>query len=238
MKQRLKSVGRTVCLVLASAVVTTAIITACGGSSGGGGIIERARSLIFNSNPLGFHATSGFGPGRQADSSSAFTVNAQSPTPGGGNFPGFCSSTPAVSGRAAVVPFGLGSWSSGDCAGSIVSDSNVGVAIPANGQIGQLTVDAIGQGTGADDGKIGLASIGSGQIELKVIHADGTQATTPITCTFGISNPGAKVHCEDKNAAHNSDVTAGDQIVARYWFNPGDSYNSLRVNVQYATPTF
>ena len=238
MKQRLKSLGRTICLVLASAIVTTAIITACGGSSGGGGIVERARAFIFNANPLGLHTTSGFGPGRRADGSSTFTVNAQSPTPGGGNFPGFCSSIAPSSGRGATVVFGLGLWSSGDCAGSGVPDSAVGVAIPASGQVGQLTVDAIGQGTGADDGKVGIDSTGSGQIQLKVVHADGTETTTPISCTLGVSSPGAKVHCEDKNAAHNTSVSAGDQIVARYWYNAGDSYNSIRVNVEYATPTF
>ena len=224
---------------MASAVVTTAIITACGsGSTGGGGIIDKARAFIFNSNPLGLHDTSGFGPGRRADSSSTFTVHAQSSTPGGGNFPGFCSSVAPASARAATVLFGLGLWSSGDCASSPTSDSAVGVAIPATGQVGQLTVDAVGQGTGADDGKVGVDSTGSGQIELKVVHADGTEATTSISCTLGVSSPGARVHCEDKNAAHNTNVSAGDQVVARYWYNAGDSYSSIRVNVQYATPTF
>ena len=61
-------------IVMAAAVIT---ITACGGNrpggTGGGGTALRA--FVFNSNPLGFHVTRGFGPSRA--SIAPFTVNAQ-----------------------------------------------------------------------------------------------------------------------------------------------------------------
>lgn len=226
--KRLKEIGRMTLTAIAAAVITIATITACGGN--GGGMVPTPtalRALIFNSNPLGFHATSGFGPGRAA-AFSPFAVNAATTTPGGGNFPGFCNSTNPSSGRAATVMFGLGQWTSGDCANVGIPDATVGVAIPAAGQVGQLTVDAVGNGTGTD----------SGQLEVKLIHADGSETITPITCTLGQSAAGAKVHCEDLNAAHNSNVAAGDQIAVRMFYDSGDQYNAIRVNVQYATPTF
>jgi hypothetical protein len=237
--RQLKSIGRVVLTVLASSLLTITVITACGGGSSGtgGGVLSQARAFIFNSNPIGFHATR-FGNSTHASAASPFVVNAQATTPGGGNFSGFCNGTPANGGRAAIVPFGLGDFISGDCSGNFVNDTTVGVVIPASGQVGQLTVDAVGQGSGADDGKVGISSNASGQAEVKIIHADGTLTFLPLSCTLGVSNPGAKVHCEDKNAAHNSNVITGDQLAVRFWFNSGDSYTAVRINVQYATPNF
>jgi hypothetical protein len=226
--KRLTTIGRTALTALASALLTMLIITACGGGpSGGPGGGNAARAFIFNSNPVGFHATSGFGPGR-ASISSPFVVNAATTTPGGGNFPGFCNAVALSTGRAATVLFGLGRWSSGVCDDGNTPDTSIGVAIEADGQVGQLTVDAVGQGNGAD----------SGQMEVKIIHADGSQTIIPVTCTLGQSSAGAKVHCEDLNAAHNANVVKGDQLAARIFYNAGDQYNAIRVNVQYATPTF
>jgi hypothetical protein len=72
-------------IVMTAAVIT---ITACGGSKSSVGTGAALRALVFNANPLGFHVTRGFGPSRA--SLAPFTVNAQTTTPGGGNFPGFC----------------------------------------------------------------------------------------------------------------------------------------------------
>jgi hypothetical protein len=33
-------------------------------------------------------------------------------------------------------------------------------------------------------------------------------------------------------------VIAGDQISARIFYNAGDVYRAIRVNIEYATPTF
>lgn len=230
MKQRLKSVGRTACLVLASAIVTTAIITACGGGSsgGGGGSNPLSRIFTFNgSNPVGLHSNKNSVASRIAESSFQAVVEAQSPSPGGGNFSGFCGTLNPVSGHAAAVIFGIGRWSTAECSDGSTPDSDVGVTIPQNGQIGNLTVDAVGTGTGT----------ASGQMEVKIIHADGTQTITQLTCSLGISN-NAKVHCEDLSAAHQTNVSAGDQVSARIFWDPGDTYRALRVNFVYATPTF
>jgi hypothetical protein len=227
----MKPFGRIVLLslfVLAAVVIT---ITACGGgASNGGGIGAAARAFVFNANPVGLHVTRGFAT--RASAAGAFVVNAQTTTPGGGNFSGFCNGTfgsGTPNARAHTVIFGLGRWSSGSCEDGVVQDTNVGVSIPQNGQIGNLTVDAIGTGTAAD----------SGQLQLIVIHSDGTRTTIPLGCTFGISSPG-RVHCEDKNAADHFGVVAGDQIAAFFFWTPfnGDTYNAIRVNIEYATPTF
>src|SRR6185437_8718475 len=204
-------------ILLAASVIT---ITACGGNKAPGTITSGLSSFIFNSNPVGFHVTKGFGAARSA-LSSPFAVNAQSPTPGGGNFSGFCNSINSPAGRGATVIYGLGLWTSGDCtSGGILADSDVGVSIPQSGQIGNVSVDAVGTGTGADDGIVGLSSTGSGQIEIDVLHADGTRTASAISCTLGISN-NAKVHCDDKTqSTHHTDVVAGDQVIARFWFNP------------------
>lgn len=75
-------------------------------------------------------------------------------------------------------------------------------------------------------------------MEVKIIHSDSTETILPITCTLGISNSGQRVHCEDKNSTHNTNVVAGDQVSARIIFNGGDSFTAIRVNIQYAVPTF
>lgn len=243
MKQ-LKSVGRLLLIMLASSFTTIAVITACGGGSPAGNtVMNAAHALIFNSNPVGLHVTSGFGPTRTASTSSPFVVNAQATTPGGGNFSGFCNATvrSGTAGfRVRIVIFGLGRWTSGSCEDGQVQFSNVGVNIPAAGQIGNLTVDAIGTGVAAD----------SGQLQLTVLHSDGSQTIAPLTCSLGVSS-NTKVHCEDKNTADHTNVAAGDQLVATFFYTPcaqncaanngtgdGDSYTAIRVNVQYATPTF
>jgi hypothetical protein len=216
-------------VVLMSAIIG---ITACGGHSapgGSGGVGATLQSLIFNANPAGLHFTHGFGAGR-ASISSPFAVNAQSPAPGGGNFAGFCEGVPLAGARGATVIYGIGRWSTGSCDDAATPDSDVGVSIPANGQIGNLTVDAIAVsgGTGSD----------SGSMEVKIIHADGTQTITPITCALGPSTPGQKLHCQDKNATDDAAVVAGDQVSARFFFNSGEQYRAIRVNIEYATPTF
>ena len=236
----MKAVGRFASFVLVSLTSIVITITACGGgaSQGGGGTPAGVRALIFNANPLGFHVTRGFGPSRASLQPAAFTVDAQTTTPGGGNFSGFCDQiNPVPAGvRAQTGIFGLGIWSSGAC--TPPSGPEVGVTIPQAGQIGNVSVDAVGTGTQPDDGKVGLNSIGSGQIQVVVLHADGTQTITPVSCTLGVSNE-AKVHCDDKNSpAHHTDVVAGDQVSAHFWFNGGDSYSAIRVNIEYATPTF
>lgn len=232
----MKAVGRFASFVLVSLTSIVITITACGGGGasqpgGGGGIGAATRALIFNANPLGFHITRGFSAARARLEQPAFTVDAQTTTPGGGNFSGFCNATfgnatPNI--RIHAVLFGLGRWTSGSCEDGAVQSSDVGVNIPQNGQIGNLTADATGTGTQAD----------SGQLEVDVIHQDGTRTTTPLTCAFGVSS-GGKVHCEDKNVADEVAVVAGDQIVGSFsWSSNGDAYNAIRVNIEYATPTF
>ena len=212
-------------LTLVMLATTIALITACGGS--GSNPSSMAHNFFsFDWKPA--HLLGRTSGRNQASNSSAFVVNAQSSTPGGGNLSGFCARTALSSGRGATVIFGLGRWSSGSCDDAATPDTSVGVAIPQAGQIGQLTVDAVGQGTAAD----------SGVMELKLIHNDGSETILPITCTLGISNPGSKVHCEDKSAGHNTNVAAGDQFAARIFYNAGDLYTAIRVNVQYAVPTF
>lgn len=222
-------------ILLAASIIT---ITACGGNKAPGTNPTGAqRAFVFNSNPVGLRVTKGFGAASAA-LSSPFVVNAQSTTPGGGNFSGFCNAVNPPAGRAALVIYGLGLWTSGDCAVAGLPDSDVGVTIPQNGQIGNVSIDAVGTGTGADDGTVGISSTGSGQIQIDVIHADGTRTKTAISCTLGISS-NAKVHCDDSSQpAHHTSVVAGDQVVARFWFNPGDSYRAIRVNLEYATPAF
>ncbi len=225
MKQTLKILA----LTALTLVFAIGIITACGG----GGRAPGSTSSSMAHNLFSFdwkpaHLLGRSSGRNQASNSSAFIVNAQSTTTGGGNLSGFCAQTAPSSGRAATVIFGLGRWSSGSCDDAATPDTSVGVAIPQTGQIGQLTVDAVGQGTAAN----------SGVMELKIIHSDSSETIIPITCTLGVSNPGAKVHCEDKSADHNTNVTAGDQFAARIFYNAGDLYTAIRVNVQYAVPTF
>jgi hypothetical protein len=220
---------RVAALCLLSAITTVLIITACGGSrsSGTGSSGNPLAALfIFNANPVGRHANHGNVSAR-ASIANPFIVNAQTTTPGGGNFPGFCNTLDLVSARAASVLFGIGRWSDGNCADHSTPDSDVGVSIPTAGQIGNLTVDAIGTGTASD----------SGQMEVKVIHTDGSQTITAITCTLGLSS-NTKVHCEDKSSAHFTTVAAGDQVSARIFWDAGDTYRAVRVNIDYATPTF
>jgi hypothetical protein len=120
--------------------------------------------------------------------------------------------------RARTVIYGIGRWTSGNCQDGQTQFSDVGVNVPQTGQIGNLTVDAHGTGTAPDDGTIGLNSTASGQLEVEILHADGTRNVTPLTCSLGVSSVDAKVHCEDKT--HHVDVVAGDQVVAQFWFNP------------------
>jgi hypothetical protein len=221
----MKRVAKVLALSLLSSAFTILIISACGGKSTPNPMSQAAR-FAFTWKPVHLLGrTSGIAI---ASTESPFVVNAQSTTPGGGNFSGFCNAVAPSSGRAATVLFGLGRWSSGSCDDAATPDSGVGVNIPQNGQVGQLTVDAVGLGTGSD----------SGAMELKLVHADGTETILPLTCTLGVSSAGSKVHCEDKTTAHNSNAVAGDQFVARIFYDAGDSYNAIRVNVQYATPTF
>lgn len=222
------TVRRIALLSLFALAVSIITITACGGGSSS--IIGSARAFVFNSNPVGFHLTHGFAT--RASNAGPFVVNAQTTTAGGGNFSGFCnatfgSGTPGA--RAHTVIFGLGRWNSGACEDGSVQDTDVGVSIPQNGQIGNLTMDAIGTGTAAD----------SGQLQVTIIHSDGTRTITPLSCTFGISAPGSKLHCEDKNSADFVTVAAGDQVAAFFFWTPanGDAYNAIRVNIAYATPT-
>ncbi|HKW74858.1 MAG TPA: hypothetical protein VJN64_04975 [Terriglobales bacterium] len=233
-------IGRITIISLLLLAAITTVITACGSRTLGTspGPIAAARAFIFNSNPVGLHTTRGFSQ-RAAASPAAFTVNAQTTTPGGGNFSGFCNSLGPAAGRIALIPFGLGNFSDGNCNGS-AGIGDVGVAIPQNGQIGNVSLDAVGLGTGAEDGQVGLNSTASGQIQVAVLHADGTQTFAPITCSLGVSTDvNSKVHCDDKgNAAHITNVVAGDQVVVRIWSQPGDQYRALRVNLEYATPTF
>ncbi|HEY6349618.1 MAG TPA: hypothetical protein VI636_09435 [Candidatus Angelobacter sp.] len=213
---------------LLSAVLAVAIITACGGGNNGGGNNNPlSRMFTFNPNPIGPRINKNAVSSRIAGGSLQSVVEAQAPTPGGGNFPGFCSTLDLVSGRAAAVIFGIGRWSTAACSDGSTPDSDVGVTIPTSGQVGNLTVDAVGSGTGSD----------SGQMEVKIIHADGTQAITSITCSLGVSN-NAKVHCEDLDPTHHTNVLSGDQVSARIFWNPGDTYRAVRVNIVYATPTF
>jgi|GEM_PF-5677339 hypothetical protein len=227
----MKRVARLTLLSLTVLIAAIITITACGGNKtpGAPGVSAAVRSFIFNANPTGFHITHGFGASR-ASIASPFVVNAQSPSPGGGNFAGFCEAVPLASARGATVIYGIGRWSTGSCDDAATPDSDVGVSIPQNGQIGNLTVDAIAVsgGTGND----------SGSMEVKVIHTDGTQTVTQITCALGPSTAGQKLHCEDKNATDHADVVAGDQVSARFFFNAGEQYRAIRVNVEYATPTF
>jgi FlaG/FlaF family flagellin (archaellin) len=222
-------------IVMTAAVIT---ITACGGNKSSGGTGAALRALVFNSNPLGFHVTRGFGPSRA--SIAPFTVNAQNTTPGGGNFPGFCDSVLLTNGRARTTIYGIGRWTSGNCQDGQVQFSDVGVNIPQAGQIGNLTLDAISVSgsSGADDGLIGINGTASGQMEITIIHADGSLIPTSLTCSLGVTTPNQKVHCEDKTSAHHIAVAAGDQITAQFWYNGNEQYRAIRVNIEFATPTF
>ncbi len=206
-------------------IVAIGLITACGGNATRSPIAQ-AQNFFFSWKPV--HLLGRTSGSQIASVSGPFVANAQTTGSGGGNLSGFCADVAASGARAATVIFGLGRWSSGVCSDAQTPDTQVGVTIPQNGQLGNLTVDAIGHGTGAD----------SGQMELKVIHQDGTQTILPITCTMGISNAGTKTHCEDKASAHFSTVAAGDQFAARIFYNGGDSYTAIRVNIQYAVPNF
>lgn len=220
----MKRVVKLLALSLLSSVFTILIISACGGS-GAPNPVRQAAQFLFTWKPV--HLLGRVTGNQIASVQGPFVVNAQSTPPGGGNFSGFCNAVAPSSAKAATVLFGLGRWSSGSCDDAATPDSSVGVTVPQNGQVGQLTVDAVGTGTAAD----------SGTIEAKLVHADGTETILPLTCSLGISS-NSKVHCEDKTAAHNSNAVAGDQFVARIFYETGDSYNAIRVNVQYATPTF
>jgi len=227
----MKTLGRILALSMLSSALTILAITACGGSmgaggNGGGGTPQSARAFVFNWRPVHLLGTR-FGVQRAA-ADSPFVVNAQAPAAGGGNLQGICDAVNPSSGRAATVLFNLGRWSSGSCQDAATPDSDVGVTIPQTGQIGNLTVDATGLG----------AASNSGQMEVKVIHSDGSQTILPLTCSLGVSAAGSKVHCEDKSAADHANVSAGDQVSARIFYNAGDSYRAIRVNIEYATPTF
>jgi len=225
----MKRIASIVGTAFLSAILVVTIMTACGGGnsgSGGGGSNPLSSVFTFNSNPVGFHGNKNPVADRIAGRLQS-VVEAQAPTPGGGNFPGFCSNLALVSGRAAAVIFGIGRWSTADCSDGSTPDSDVGVSVPQAGQVGNLTVDAVGTGTGTD----------SGQMEVKVIHADGSQTVTTITCSLGISSD-AKVHCQDLDPTHHANVVAGDQVSARIFWDPGDTYRAVRVNLVYATPTF
>jgi hypothetical protein len=167
-------------------------------------------------------------------------VNAQNTTPGGGNFPGFCDGVLLTNGRARTTIYGIGRWTSGNCQDGQVQSSDVGLNIPQAGQIGNLTLDAISVtgSSGADDGLIGINGTTSGQMEVTVIHADGSLTQSSLTCSLGITTPAQKVHCEDKTAAHHVAVSAGDQVTAQFWYNANEQYRAIRVNIEYATPTF
>jgi hypothetical protein len=215
-------------LICLAAIVLT--ITACGGSSNPSTTPGAAlKSLVLNGSPVGFHLTHRTTT-TTASISSMFVANAQTVTPIAGNFPGFCNLlAPTVADHRASVIFGIGRWTDGKCDDAATSDSDVGVSFQQAGQIGNLTVDAVGIGSAAD----------SGQMEVKLIHSDGTQTIVPLTCTLGIStDPNGKVHCEDKASAHFVNVAATDQLSARIFYNAADAYRAIRVNVGYASPTF
>jgi hypothetical protein len=225
----MKKVGKLFLMTIVVLAVSVIAITACGGNKtpGGVGTVNALRAFIHNSNPVGLHITKGFGAAR-ASIASPFVVNAQATASGGGNFAGFCNEVAPSSARAATVIYGIGRWSTGSCEDASTPDSDVGVSVLQAGQIGNLTVDAIGTGTGAD----------SGAFEIKVIHADGSQTITAITCNLGVSAAEQRVHCEDKSAAHFTNVAATDQVSARFFYNAGDDYRAIRVNIEYAAPTF
>jgi hypothetical protein len=216
-------------LICLAAIILT--ITACGGNSSSPSTTPGAalKSLVLNGSPVGFQLTHK-AASTTASISSMFVANAQTVTPIAGNFPGFCNAlAPTVADHRAAVLFGIGRWTSGSCDDAAAPDSDVGVSFQQAGQIGNLTVDAVGIGSAAD----------SGQMEVKLIHADGTQTIVPMTCTLGIStNPTGRVHCEDKQAVHVVNVAATDQMSARIFYNAADSFTAIRVNIAYASPTF
>lgn len=214
-------------LSLLTFLVGIGLITACGGMSSGPGTTGHgiSKSVFFNWKPtkLAQLATA-----RQiASNSNPFVVNAQSVTTGGGNLSGFCDDIPMPVSRAATVIFGLGRWTSGQCSDSRSPDSSVGVTLPQAGQLGQLTVDAVGAGVAPD----------SGFMQLKIIHLDDTETIISLTCTLGMNSTPGRVHCEDKDPTHNVNVVAGDQFSARIFVNAGDSFHAIRVTVQYGVPT-
>jgi hypothetical protein len=223
----MKRIMKIAALSVGTLIITIGLITACGGMNSGPGISGHgtSKTSFFNWKPTKLAQIGSSRP--IASNFSPFVVSAQTVTAGGGNLSGFCDDIPLGVARGATVIFGLGRWNSGQCSDARTPDSSVGVTLPQAGQIGQLTVDAVGAGVAAD----------SGQMFLKIIHADDTETVITLACTLGMNSTPGRVHCEDKDPAHNANVVAGDQFSARMFINPGDAYRAIRVTVQYGVPT-
>lgn len=235
----MRRIIRILVATIAMCVALAFFSIACGGGSGSGSTSTSASHVsIFNSNPLGLHLRS-VSQAARASIGSAFVANAQGATSTvTSNLTGWCASF-GVGGipqgaRAAASFFALGRFTDGNCDDRSLADSSSGVVIPSNGQIGNLVCDAVGTGIASD----------SGQTQVKIIHADGSETVTPLTCAFGVSSSG-KVHSEDKTTADRVNVLAGDQVAARFFINgptapggTGDSYTVIRVSIDYATPNF
>ncbi len=222
-------IARFIGTVALTSFLTIVFITSCGGGgsmSAPGGGSASAHSIVFDWSPvrlLGLNSKT-----HQASAASPFVVNAQTATTASGNLSGVCNAIAQSRGPAATVLYNLGRWTSGECDDAQTPDTDVGVRVPAAGQIGNLTVDALGIGT----------SDTSGQLEVKIIHTDGSTTITPLTCSLGVNaTANGKVHCSDLGAAHATNVAQDDEVSARIHYVAGDAYRAIRVNIQFGAPT-
>ncbi len=228
----MKATLKLLALAMLCWAIVICLITACGGGAAAkhpGGNTTASRLDAFIWTPVHLLSSRVTQQSAGISNSSPFVVNAQTATPTIQNLQGVCNATAPSSGRAATVLFNLGRWSHGACDDAQTPDSDIGVTVPHNGQVGNLVVDAVGTGTGAD----------SGQIEFEVISSStGAKTIIPVTCTLAVSPANSKVHCEDRATGHFTNINAGDQVVVRFFYNAGDAYRGIRVTAEYATPTF
>lgn len=223
----MKQLARITALTFLLSALVLAFITACGSGHGtGGGTNPPGSGFTFIWSPAHLATLHAAGSKAIAGASSPFTVSAATVT-GTGNLQGICSAIAPSSGRVATVLFNLGRWSSGSCDDGATPDSDIGVPLPAAGQIGNLKVDAVGNGSASN----------SGLVEVVIISAGGTRTITSLTCSLGQSAVEARVHCEDLTAGHFIAVNPGDQLITRFLYNAGDDYRGIRVNLDYGAPT-
>lgn len=201
-------------------LLIVAVIAACGGGShsntpggsgGGSGSPKTITKQLLNLNPVHLLSVSK----KTVTQASAFNWNlvesayAQAPatpTIGFNNLSGFCGTlpNPPVS-VAAVVPFGLGSFTDGRCN---LPDTDDGVPVPENGFLGNWKCEARGTRTNAQSGRCEF------YVNNQLVH----------TLTMGQSN-------SIEDLVTIKPVLKGDKVKVRYWQQPGDQEFNLKVGI-------